>query len=111
MTYLLILGYYFRVIDPSPTLPGNNDDIWDWDPVHPSTAGYENICDLIEGEFDKFSHGGPKKRPAESQLAQEAKKRKVEVPRPRWVNEDAATTLSVSTREVTEAEEASLPGS
>ena len=84
--FLFTSGYRgFRVIDPSPALPGNNDDIWDWDPVHPSTNGYESICDLIEGEFDKFSHGGTKKRPAESQLAQEAKKRKVEVPRPRWV--------------------------
>jgi hypothetical protein len=84
--FLFTSGYRgFRVIDPSPALPGNNDDIWDWDPVHPSTAGYESTCDLIKGEFDKFSHGGSKKRPAESQLAQEAKKRKVEVPRPRWV--------------------------
>ncbi len=65
----------FRVIDPSPALPGNNDDIWDWDPVHPTAAGYENICDLIDEEFDKFSLGGSKKRPAEAQLAQETKKR------------------------------------
>jgi len=88
--FLFTSGYRgFRVIDPSPALPGNNDDIWDWDPVHPSTTGYENICDLFEGEFDKFSHGGTKKRPAETQLAPEAKKRKVEVPRPRWVSGDS----------------------
>jgi hypothetical protein len=88
--FLFTSGYRgFRVIDLSPALPSSNDDIWDWDPVHPSTTGYESICDLIEGEFDKFSHGGSKKRPAESQLAPEAKKRKVEIPRPRWVSGDS----------------------
>jgi hypothetical protein len=63
-------------------LPGNND-IWEWDPVHPTATGYEKVCDLIEEEFEKFPLGGFRKRPVENQTILEDKNRRVEVPRPR----------------------------
>ncbi len=78
----------FRVVDPSPALP-RSEEIRDWDPVHPTTEGYERVCDLMEAELEKFLSGGvSKKRPAESQLGQDAKKWRTEVPRPSWVVEN-----------------------
>ncbi len=48
--------------------------------------GYEKVCDLMEAEFEKLPRGvASRKRPAEEQASQEAKKRKVVVPRPNWI--------------------------
>jgi hypothetical protein len=51
--------------------------------IHPTTMGYEKVCDLMEAKFEKFPLGvAPRKRPAEEEASQEAKRRKVVVPRP-----------------------------
>ncbi len=57
----------------------------------------------MEAEFEKLLSGASKKRPAESQLGQEAKKRRTEVPRPSWVVDNNSSARLAAALDVAEA--------
>jgi hypothetical protein len=78
----------FKILNPGLCVPVSSEDgdpMWsEEDPVHPLYNGYEAIIDLIEQEADGLRTG--KKRPG-GEIAPPAKKPRVEVTRPRWVDQ------------------------
>ena len=78
----------FKILNPGLCVPLSSMDgnpMWsEEDPVHSIYNGYEVIIDLIEKEADRLRTG--KNRPGED-IDPPAKKPRVEVPRPRWVDQ------------------------
>jgi hypothetical protein len=84
----------FRLLNPGlcvPTFNAEGDPLWgEDDPVHPLYNGYEMIVDTILREADSLRPGG--KRSGDD-IAPAAKKPRVEVPRPRWIDQPQDNVL------------------
>ncbi len=78
----------FRLLNPGlcvPTINSDGDLLWgDDDPVHPLYNGYEMIVDTILREADSLRPGGKR---SSDDIAPAAKKPRVDVPRPRWIDQ------------------------
>jgi hypothetical protein len=84
----------FRLLNPGlcvPTFNAEGDPLWgEDDPVHPLYNGYEMIVDTILREADSLRPGG--KRSGDD-IAPAAKKPRVDVPRPRWIDQPQDNVL------------------
>ncbi len=84
----------FRLLNPGLCVPAadqDGDPLWgDDDPVHPLYNGYERIVDTIEKEADSLRSGN--KRPGD-EISPAPKKPRVEVPRPRWIDQPQANVM------------------
>jgi hypothetical protein len=84
----------FRLLNPGLCVPAADEDgdpLWgDDDPVHPLYNGYERIVDTIEKEADSLRAGN--KRPGD-EISPAPKKPRVEVPRPRWIDQPQANVM------------------
>jgi hypothetical protein len=86
----------FVVLNPGLSVPAEDESgtkLWGRSPVHPLHEGYNRIADLICEEAVKLLRRS-KKRPGEDTTPPPAKKPRLELPRPRWV--EASTSAVVS---------------
>jgi hypothetical protein len=83
--FLFTNNLRFKIINPGLCVPlcdSSGDPLWGEDPVHPLYGGYDAIIDTVLYEADTLRAGGKR---AGDDIAPPAKKKKAEIPRPRWV--------------------------
>ncbi len=83
--FLFTNNLRFKIINPGLCVPLSDaagDPLWGEDPVHPLYGGYDAIIDTVVYEADSLKAGGKR---AGDDIAPPAKKKRAEIPRPRWV--------------------------
>ncbi len=83
--FLFTNNLRFKIINPGLCVSlsdASGDPLWGEDPVHPLYGGYDAIIDTFLYEADSLRAGGKR---AGDKIAPPAKKKKAEIPRPRWV--------------------------
>jgi hypothetical protein len=89
----------FSILNPGLCLPAKDEDgavmmLWGLDPVHPLKEGYTRIADSIcEAAYKLGAKSEDVRKRAGSLLGPPGKKPRLEVTRPRWVEEEPPASM------------------
>jgi hypothetical protein len=87
----------FTILNPGHCLPpmeDNGGSLWGLDPVHPVKEGYTRIADMIcEAAVKLGGRAEAKRKQGDSKSGPPGKKPRIEITRPRWVEEDPPASM------------------
>jgi hypothetical protein len=89
----------FTILNPGLCLPATDEDgavmmLWGLDPVHPLKEGYFRIADTIcEAAYKLGAKPEDGRKRAGSLMGPPGKKPRVEITRPRWVEEEPPASM------------------